>query len=248
MFLVSDHAPANPAVAALGFATVDLDRARRCGFPEVVFAPGKTLDQLIGIVARIVAAGQDCLVTRLEEPLGVRLVELHPDGHYDTVARTFLRHARTPAIVGRVAVVTAGTGDLPVAQEAAVTARALGCDVHLVVDVGVAGLHRLLGRLAAIESADVVIVVAGMDGALPSVVGGLVAVPVIAVPTSVGYGSSFQGLAALLTMLNACSSNVLTVGIDAGFKAGYSAGLMLRAAARKQAGLAAAEPPNPPAP
>jgi NCAIR mutase (PurE)-related protein len=232
----------------LDFATIDFDRARRCGFPEVVFAPGKTVPQLEEIVARLIAAGQDCLVTRVDDEQSARLSALYPGAEHDRVARTFLYRIRPFEPRGKVVVVTAGTGDLPVALEAAVTARALGCHVELIADVGVAGLHRLLNRLAEVRSADVVIVAAGMDGALPSVVGGLVAVPVIAVPTSIGYGASFGGIAALLTMLNACSANVLAVGIDAGFKAGYSAALMARrmTGENPEAATTAGSPPRGP--
>ncbi|MBX7105890.1 MAG: nickel pincer cofactor biosynthesis protein LarB, partial [Gemmataceae bacterium] len=176
--VVSQIPNARPPVAEMGFANLDLDRARRCGFPEVVYGPGKTVEQLEAIVARLIAAGQDCLVTRLDDAPAARLRDLYPAAQHDRLARTFF-HAVRPAgqPMGRVAVVTAGTGDLPVAQEAAVTARALGCEVDVIADAGVAGLHRLLARLPEIQRADVVVCVAGMDGALPSVVGGLVGVP-----------------------------------------------------------------------
>lgn len=221
-----------PPTAALEFATIDLDRKRRCGFPEVVFAPGKRTDWLGEVVNRISTAGQDCLVTRLDDAQSAYLHSLFPTAEQDRLARTFwLPHGPRPTPVGLIAVVTAGTSDLPVAQEAVVTAQALGCSVERVVDVGVAGIHRVLAQRDRLTAADVVVVVAGMDGALPSVVGGLVDRPVIAVPTSIGYGAAFAGVAPLLTMLNSCSANVVVVNIDAGFKAGYVAALIAR---RKQ--------------
>lgn len=220
--------PLSP-VAALDFATVDLDRQRRCGFPEVVYAPGKHTDWLGEIVGRIASAGQDCLVTRLDDAQSAYLHSIFPMAEQDRLARTFwLPHGPRPTPVGRVAIVTAGTSDLPVAQEALVTAQALGCEVERIVDVGVAGLHRVLRQRERLAAVDAVVVVAGMDGALPSVVGGLVDRPVIAVPTSVGYGAAFGGIAPLLTMLNSCAANVVVVNIDAGFKAGFVAALIAR--------------------
>lgn len=212
----------------LDYATIDLERRERCGFPEVVFAEGKTAEQLLGIVAELARAGQHVLATRVNDAQAARLAEQYPAAEQDRVARTFwLPNGEVPR-TGLVAVVTAGTGDLPVAREALVTARALGCEAELICDVGVAGLHRILRQCDRVRAADAVIVVAGMDGALPSVVGGLVDRPVIAVPTSIGYGTAFGGVAALLTMLNACSANVVVVNIDAGFKAGYVAALIAR--------------------
>ncbi|MGL4550911.1 MAG: nickel pincer cofactor biosynthesis protein LarB [Gemmataceae bacterium] len=222
-----DHAP--EAVADLGFAQVDLDRRRRCGFPEVIYSPGKTAEQIVAVVRRLAEAGQHCLATRVEDAQAAALAAAFPAAEQDRVARTFwLPAGELPVPAGSVLVLTAGTTDIPVAREALVTARAMGCAAELVADVGVAGLHRLLRHLPKIQAADAVVVVAGMDGALPSVVGGLADVPVIAVPTSVGYGASFGGVAALLTMLNACSAGVVTVNIDAGFKAGYTAALIGR--------------------
>ena len=213
----------------MDFATVDLERKARCGYPEVIFAPGKTCQWLEGIVQKLVDAGQDALATRLDDEQARHLAERFPQAEQDRLARTFwLKQSPVVAPSGRVAILTAGTGDLPIAQEAAVTARAMGVTADVIVDVGVAGLHRLLHRLSEFNSADVIVVVAGMDGALPSVVGGLVSCPVIAVPTSIGYGTSFDGVAALLTMLNACAANVVTVNIDAGFKAGYVAALIAK--------------------
>jgi pyridinium-3,5-biscarboxylic acid mononucleotide synthase len=223
-----------PPVADLGYATVDLQRRDRCGFPEVVYAEGKTKEWLEGVVRQLVAARQDCLATRLNVDQADHMAKCFPTAQQDRVARTFwLPHNPSSSPVGRVVVLTAGTSDLPVAQEAVVTATALGCDVKRITDVGVAGLHRLLRHRDEFTNADAIIVAAGMDGALPSVVGGLVDCPVIAVPTSVGYGAAFQGVAPLLTMLNACSANVVVVNIDAGFKAGYVAALIARRAAKK---------------
>jgi NCAIR mutase (PurE)-related protein len=223
----------SPAVADLGFAHVDLHRRQRCGFPEVIFCEGKTAPWVEGVIRKLVEAGQDCLATRVTAEQSEYLTRHFPQAQQDRVARTFWLpsstfEGRTPA--GKVFVLTAGTSDLPVAQEAAVTARAMSCDVSLVADVGVAGIHRLLRYRDQFVTADAIVVVAGMDGALPSVVGGLVDCPVIAVPTSIGYGTAFQGVAPLLTMLNACSANVVAVNIDSGFKGGYVAALIARRA------------------
>jgi NCAIR mutase (PurE)-related protein len=221
---------AEPAVGDLGFATLDLHRRERCGFPEVILAEGKTPAWVEGAVRRLAEAGQDCFATRVNADQADLLARQFPHAEQDRLARTFWLPAPRdrPAPAGRVLVVTAGTGDLPVAQEAAVTARVMGAVAELVVDVGVAGIHRVLRHRETLAAADVVVVVAGMDGALPSVVGGLVECPVIAVPTSIGYGAAFGGVAALLTMLNSCSAGVCVVNIDAGFKAGYVAALFVR--------------------
>jgi NCAIR mutase (PurE)-related protein len=218
-----------PPVADLGFAHVDLHRRERCGFPEVIFCEGKTCEWVEGVVRQLAQGGQDCLATRVSAEQAEHLAAQFPQAQQDRVARTFwlpAGGAREP--IGRVVVVTAGTSDLPVAREALVTAEALGCAATLLADVGVAGIHRLLRHQEQLRGADAIVVVAGMDGALPSVVGGLVSCPVIAVPTSVGYGAAFGGLAALLTMLNSCSANVVVVNIDSGFKGGYVAALMAR--------------------
>ena len=222
------------AVADLGYAQVDLQRRQRCGFPEVIFCQGKTCEWVEGVVRQLAAAGQDCLATRVSDEQAEHLARLFPAAQQDRLGRTFWLPAaldKPRPTAGRVVVLTAGTSDLPVALEAVVTARALGSDVRLLADVGVAGIHRLLRHREQFSGADALVVVAGMDGALPSVVGGLVAAPVIAVPTSVGYGAAFGGLAPLLTMLNACSANVVVVNIDSGFKAGYVAALIARRAA-----------------
>ena len=221
-----------PAVGDLGFATLDLHRKERCGFPEVVFAEGKTAPWVEAAVRRLGEAGQDCFVTRVNDAQAEHLAKHFPNADQDRLGRTFWLPVpgERPTAVGSVLVVTAGTSDLPVAQEAAVTARVMGANVELIADVGVAGIHRVLRHREKLAAADVVIVVAGMDGALPSVVGGLADGPVIAVPTSIGYGAAFGGVAALLTMLNSCSAGVATVNIDAGFKAGYVAARIVKKA------------------
>jgi NCAIR mutase (PurE)-related protein len=221
----------SPPVVDLGYAHVDLHRRQRCGFPEVIFCEGKTPEWIEGVVRKLAEAGQDCLATRVNVAQADHLARHFPQARQDRVARTFWLPAVVPAApVGRVFVLTAGTSDLPVAGEAVVTAEALGCEVTLVADVGVAGIHRLLRYQTQFTQADAIVVVAGMDGALPSVVGGLVDCPVIAVPTSIGYGAALGGVAALLTMLNSCSANVVVVNIDSGFKGGYVAALIARRA------------------
>jgi NCAIR mutase (PurE)-related protein len=214
----------------LGFAHVDHHRALRLGIPEVVFAAGKTLEHLLAIVGELDRGGHDVLVTRVSAEFGAELARQIPGMRHEPVSRT-ASLTRKPAQRrgrGTIAVVTAGTSDIPVAEEAAVTAQAFGNEVVRLFDVGVAGLHRLLSKRATLDAASVVIVVAGMEGALASVVGGLLAKPVIAVPTSIGYGASFGGLAALLSMLNSCASGVTVVNIDNGFGAAYAATLMNR--------------------
>ncbi len=223
---------ARPFVEKGGFAHVDLQRHARCGFPEVIFGQGKTAPQIESILRTLIEHGQGGLVTRIDAETGERLKTSFPEGRYNVVGRTFRcagPEADGPKL-GRVVIITAGTSDLPVAEEARVTAEAWNCEVSLLADVGVAGLHRLLNQLDRLGDADALVVVAGMEGALPSVVGGLSACPVIAVPTSIGYGASFQGLAALLGMLNSCASNVVVVNIDAGFNGGHVAGLIARRA------------------
>lgn len=220
---------AHPKTADLGDVQLDLDRARRCGFPEVVFGEGKSLATIERIFQRLLDEGADVFATRIAAEPATALLKRFPRSCYNQIARTFripLGSSKVSAPRGTVAVVAAGTTDLPVAEEAAETARWMGAAATLIVDVGVAGPQRLLGHLDEIRRADAVVVAAGMEGALPSVVGGHVAVPVIAVPTSVGYGANFGGMAALLSMLNSCAANVTVVNIDAGFKAGYVAGLI----------------------
>ena len=216
---------ATPQVESLPFATIDHHRGIRQGFPEVIYGAGKTDRQILEIAKRIVADGDTVLVTRAAEG-AAELMRTEIDGvEWNELGRTLLVRGRTKPESGRgtVLVVTAGTSDLAVAEEAAVTLDATGNPVGRITDVGVAGIHRLLSKSGELTGASVVIVVAGMDGALPSVVGGLVRVPVIAVPTSVGYGASFGGIAALLTMLNSCASGVTVVNIDNGFGAAVAA-------------------------
>jgi len=219
-----DVLAAEPA-QSLGFATIDHHRALRQGFPEVIYGAGKSAEQVCEIAAQIAARGDSVLATRLS-PEAADMLRDSLDGiEVNRIARTAYLPGTEPPPKGRgtVAIVTAGTSDLPVAEEAAVTLEALGDCASRITDVGVAGIHRVLARHAELASASVVIVIAGMDGALPSVVGGLVAAPVIAVPTSVGYGASFQGLAPLLTMLNSCAAGVTVVNIDNGFGAAVAA-------------------------
>lgn len=229
---------ARVGIADVGPAQVDIDRARRCGFPEVIYGQGKTPEAMVKIVAALLEHGQAVLATRVAAEQAELLQKQFPQGFYNCIARTFRIGSMCEGVHeanrGRVAVVSAGTSDLPVAEEARETALWTGAEVVFVQDVGVAGPHRLRANLPLIEPSDAVVVVAGMEGALPSVVGGYVACPVVAVPTSVGYGAAFGGLAALLGMLNSCASNVTVVNIDAGFKGGYVAGLIARnvAAAR----------------
>jgi NCAIR mutase (PurE)-related protein len=214
----------------IGDARVDTHRALRSGIPEVVYAPGKTAEQIASIVRTLRQAGQDVLVTRTESEVAARVQGEIEGGHYETVGRTLWFGPADVATVGKgtIAVVSAGTADLPVVTEASTVARCFGNEVEVLTDVGVAGIHRLLAVHDELRSARVLIVIAGMEGALPSVVGGMVDKPVIAVPTSVGYGAAFGGIAALLGMLTSCSSNVSVVNIDNGFGAAYVATLINR--------------------
>jgi NCAIR mutase (PurE)-related protein len=217
------------AVSAGPATRLDLDRARRCGFPEVIYGAGKEPEHLLEIVTLQQQAGQPSLITRATAEQAEILSARYPAARHNAVARTIsIPCGAAVEPRGQVVVITAGTTDRPVAEEAVETARWMGCRVSLLMDVGVAGPQRLLAVLPEFEQADAIVVVAGMEGALPSVVGGWVACPVIAVPTSVGYGANFQGLAPLLTMLNSCTANVCVVNIDAGFKGGYLAGLVAR--------------------
>lgn len=209
----------------LGFAKVDHHRPLRGGLPEVVFAAGKTPEQTAAILERISASGVAALATRADEAAYEATVKRVPGAVWHEVARCITCGVSGAELGGNVAVLCAGTSDVPVAEEAALTAEVFGAGVTRVYDVGVAGLHRLLAQMPVLRAADCVVVCAGMEGALPSVVGGLVAVPVIAVPTSVGYGAAFGGVTALLGMLNSCSPNVTVVNIDNGFGAGYVAAL-----------------------
>lgn len=224
----------------VGAAQVDTDRQRRCGFPEVVFAEGKTIDAIREIFRSLVKHGTDVLATRMGADKADALLKDFPNGRYNAAGRTFRiplpEQATQKEPQGKIVIITAGTSDLPVAEEARETALWTGADVVLLQDIGVAGPHRLRANLPKIQGADAVVVIAGMEGALPSVVGGYVDCPVIAVPTSVGYGAAFSGLAALLGMLNSCASNVTVVNIDAGFKGGYVAGLIAKNAAKARQG------------
>lgn len=214
-----------PPVESLPFASIDHHRALRQGYPEVIFAPGKTVEQTVAIAERIAVRREGFLVTRCGRETQGALAARFPGADVNELGRTVYLAPEEPVRqgIGTVLVVTAGTSDLPVAEEAAVTLAALGNGVERVTDVGVAGIHRVLAHGETLRRAAVTIVVAGMDGALPSVVGGLVQTPVIAVPTSVGYGASFGGLAALLAMLNGCAAGVTVVNIDNGFGAAVAA-------------------------
>jgi NCAIR mutase (PurE)-related protein len=217
----------------LGFARVDHHRAIRCGFPEVVYCEGKTVEQVATIIEKRAATGSNVLATRAAPEMHQAVAEKHPDACYHEFARAItLRQRPAEPSDGTIAIVSAGTSDMPVAEEARVTAEIMDQRTRVVYDVGVAGIHRLLADAGTLQSANVVVVVAGMEGALASVVGGLVDCPVIAVPTSIGYGASFHGLAALLAMLNSCAAGVSVVNIDNGFAAGYIASLINRRAVR----------------
>jgi len=214
----------------LGFAEVDHHRALRKGFPEVILGQGKTDEQVVAIGERLLSQSDRLLVTRVDASSYAALKERIPDAVYHSAARAISVNRRREPLLTGVAVVCAGTSDLPVAEEAAVTAELVGSRAERIYDVGVAGLHRLLDHLAVLQESKVVVAVAGMEGALPSVVAGLVAAPVIAVPTSMGYGASFQGLTPLLAMLNSCVPGVAVVNIDNGFGAGYLAAMINRLA------------------
>jgi len=211
----------------IDFAKVDLHRAIRCGWPEVIFCQGKTPEQVSGIAGKIVSAGSNLLATHATEKHYAALKEELSGASYNETARVIsLIQCEPPRAKGHIGIVTAGTSDIPVAEEARITAECLGNPVKAIYDVGVAGIHRLLAHFDELQKCDVMIVVAGMEGALASVVGGLIAKPVIGVPTSVGYGASFGGIAPLLTMLNSCASNVAVVNINNGFGAAYFASIV----------------------
>ena len=213
----------------IGYARVDHGRASRQGFPEVIFGEGKTVEQTVGIFERLVERAPNVLITRTTAEVYGQVRNVFTDAEWHESARVIrVIRDRTELGVGEIALVTAGTSDIPVAEEAALTAEAMGNRVKRIWDAGVAGIHRILADRETLQNARVVVVAAGMEGALPSVVGGLVKVPVIAVPTSIGYGASLHGIAALLGMLNSCSSNVTVVNIDNGFGAGFVASLINR--------------------
>jgi len=213
----------------LGFACIDHHRQIRRGFPEVIYCPGKTADQIVKIFSSLAEKGNNVLATRAEPDVFDTLAKTNkfPDARYEKLAKAIVLEQKKLELSKTVIpIVTAGTADIPVAAEAKVTAEIMGQRTELICDVGVAGLHRLLSHLPKLQNANVIIVVAGMEGALASVVGGLVSCPVIAVPTSVGYGASFEGLSALLTMLNSCAAGVTVVNIDNGFSAAVTATLI----------------------
>ncbi len=211
----------------IGFAKVDCHRLKRRGFPEVVFGKGKTPGQIIEISKKIMSHHGVLLVTRTEKEVYLKLKKIYPKIKYSATGRLiYYRKTRAQEKRGTVVVVTAGTADLPVAEEARITLELMGNPVEMLIDVGVAGIHRLLDKRHVLESASVLIVIAGMEGALASVVSGLVSKPVIAVPTSVGYGASFEGIAPLLTMMNSCSPGVAVMNIDNGFGAAYFASMI----------------------
>jgi NCAIR mutase (PurE)-related protein len=217
-------------VADMGFAQVDLDREKRTGFPEVIYGEGKTAEQIVLIMQKLMQHSDRVLATRVDATKAEQILAAVRGATYHPVARaiTWFKHPILKMHEGYIAVVAAGTSDLPVAEEAALTAECLGNHVERVYDVGIAGIHRLFRRLDVIRGANAVVVAAGMEGALSSVVGGLVSKPVIAVPTSIGYGASLGGVAALLAMLNSCAPGVTVVNIDNGFGAGYAAGMINR--------------------
>jgi pyridinium-3,5-biscarboxylic acid mononucleotide synthase len=213
----------------LGYATIDTHRELRTGYPEIIFGQGKTAEQVAGIIGFMLTHDNNILATRVQEDTYLKVLEICPEAVYNPVARTITVKRKENAIPPTfISIITAGTSDLPVAEEAAVTAEIFGNRVERVVDVGVAGIHRLYTKLPLIRQARVHIVVAGMEGALPSIVGGLVDKPVIAVPTSVGYGANFGGLSALLGMLTSCASGISVVNIDNGFGAGFLASMINR--------------------
>lgn len=219
----------NLAYEDIGFARVDHGRADRQGFPEVIFGEGKTSQQIAGIFEKLLARRPNVLITRTNKDVYGDIRNIYTEAEWHESARMIrVVRDRTELGAGEITVVTAGTSDIPVAEEAALTAETMGNTVKRVWDAGVAGIHRILAERELLQNSRVVIVAAGMEGALPSVVGGLVAVPVIAVPTSIGYGASFGGIAALLGMLNSCASNVTVVNIDNGFGAGFVASLINR--------------------
>ncbi|MBO0993341.1 nickel pincer cofactor biosynthesis protein LarB [Bacillus sp. SD088] len=213
----------------LGFAKVDHHRKKRQGIPEIIYGEGKTPDQILAILKAILAKKEDVLITRISKEKAVVILQEYPELGYHEIARILsYQHESKNRRSGYISVICAGTSDLPVAEEAAVTAEVLGSNVKRIYDVGVAGIHRLFDQIEDIQHATVSIVVAGMEGALPSVVGGLVSHPVLAVPTSIGYGANFGGLSALLTMLNSCASGISVVNIDNGFGGAYNAVLIDR--------------------
>ena len=211
----------------LGFAKIDHHRELRKGFPEIIYGLGKTEEQIVKISREIIKKGSNLLITKIEPKVFDKLKKKIPEAHYNSLAKVVYFKQQKPATgKGKIAIITAGTSDIPVAEEAAVTCEILGNHADKIYDVGVAGIHRLFGEFERIKKARVIITVAGMEGALPSVIAGIVSVPIVAVPTSIGYGASLKGVAALLAMLNSCPGGVGVVNIDNGFGAGYLASLI----------------------
>jgi hypothetical protein len=211
----------------LGFAKIDHHRELRKGFPEIIFGMGKTEEQILKISREIIKKGGNLLITKVETQVFDNLKKKMPKAHYNSLAKiVYLKQQKPVPGKGKIAIITAGTSDIPVAEEAVVTCDILGNETETIYDVGVAGIHRLFGEFEKIKQARIIITVAGMEGALPSVVAGIVSVPIIAVPTSIGYGASLKGVAALLAMLNSCPGGVGVVNIDNGFGAGYLASLI----------------------
>lgn len=211
----------------LGYAKIDNHRALRVGYPEIIYCAGKTIDQVVGIVKNMNSGNSNILGTRASREMYEEVLKICPEAKYNELAKTITVEKEVMKKTDSyIAIVTAGTSDIPVAEEAAVTAEIFGNEVKRIYDVGVAGIHRLFNRIDIIRGAKVVVVIAGMEGALASVVGGLINKPIIAVPTSIGYGANFNGLSALLTMLNSCASGVSVVNIDNGFGAGYNASMI----------------------
>jgi pyridinium-3,5-biscarboxylic acid mononucleotide synthase len=231
------------AIDFLSGLQLDLGRAERCGFPEVVYGPGKSIENVVEAFEHLHTHGQSAFITRATEEQATSLCRRFPTAIHNALARTVRlppSAGETP-LVGKAWVVAAGTSDRPIAEEALETLHWMRVECELIIDIGVAGPQRLLKQVPRLREADTLVVVAGMEGALPSVVGGWVACPIFAVPTSVGYGASFQGLAALLAMLNSCAANIAVVNIDAGFKAGYMAGLVARRTGRDQSAKVGSE-------
>ena len=219
----------------LGFARVDLDRHKRCGLPEVIYCPGKTGRQIAGIMTAMAQSGQNILATRATPEQYKIIRKTHRKASYNKLAKTItMITKRRPEIAAQVGIVCAGTSDIPVAEEAAVTAEFMGAQVERIYDAGVAGLHRIFKHLPSLKKSRAIVVVAGMEGALPSVVGGLIDRPIIAVPTSVGYGTNLKGFAPLLAMLNSCVPGITVVNIDNGFSAGVAAAMIARTEVRSQ--------------
>ena len=216
----------------IDFASVDHHRQIRCGFPEIIYCPGKTVEQVVEIFSSLAISGVNVIASRASEEIFEAIVKKFPAAEYHSLARIVSLCQEEIEPVGNVAIVAAGTSDLPVAEEARIVAEVMGCRVSTHYDVGVAGLHRLLARVEHLQQAKAIVVVAGMEGALPSVVGGLVSAPVIAVPTSVGYGANLGGITAMLAMLNSCASNVSVVNIDNGVSAGCIAAIINRQSSR----------------